>query len=1282
MAASVSVPRVQPRFILVWLVVSLVIVLPVIPASPVATAAPILAPADARTKLDATLQAVLDGRTRLAPTVRGATDGGRVGVTIIASRDLSADLANVGATTGARSPNNVHTATIPTARLMDLAALPGVDVVSAFPPVTPRLDKSLPGVGVVGADGTRSLISVDGTQVPADGRGTIVAVVDTGIDFTHEDFRNTDGSTRILAIWDQDTAGSGTPAIDNAGTTYDAPAFSFGTLCTHADITAALAGTTARCTERDTNGHGTHVASTAGGNLGVAPKADLLIVNSIGASQGDPAAAWQWIVAWAKREGKPVSITNSWGTHSGPHDGTDAYSRALDGWATLPGVAFVVAAGNEGSDPIHASGVLDATASAPFKATGNATELHVYYDKAHAYSARVRHGSHQTTLVPKGATYSPSSDSGYASLGGTIASFSNCTTTYQSVCAIEVTLTGLVTNDGTWSIELVRESNIPSADQTWHAYVANEQGAAFTSPDYRGTLDEPAVARGAITVGAWTTKPCWSPASGGSSCNGGAILNSYARFSSLGPTRDGRLKPEVSAPGEVINAALSRYALGEEAARVTAGSLGQPNGRLAIQGTSMATPHIGGVLALLFQANATLTTVQLKDALIGSNTSPRTVTDAFTEVTTGAANIIDVPSSNDARVGANAPSNSGRPAWNNRWGYGKANAMRALQAVASVAPTVTPTLRPTFTPTPSGVFAFKTGLGAIAVGDAHACVVRGDGTVACWGSNADGQVGDGTTTNRTSPVTISGAARFARVYTGGSHTCAIDADGAAWCWGKNNSGQLGDGTSTNRPSPVKVNGNATFTMLSAGAYFTCGLTSSGTILCWGDNSYGQRATTIANAIATPAASASLPDGASGWAAITAGAAHTCAITVEGDAYCWGNNGKGQLGDGTTTNTGTTGAISAVNAQARFTAISAGASHTCALDTVGDLYCWGWNGNLQLGDGTQTDRPMPIIAATPESFSAPWTSLEVGYAHTCASDAAETTWCWGLNTQGQLGTGSSAQLVAAPNAVSGTYARLGAGGSAATGSSTCGVATWDVRCWGANGAGQLGNGSTYASNVPVPVAFATPTPSANVTSTPTSAAILTVTPTPSRTLTAITTTRTATPTVTGTAVRTSTATVARTSTTTPTTTRTVTATVTRTPSPSPTITRTPTVTPTSTISPTPTITRTATMTRTVTVTRTSTVTITKTRTVTPTPTITRTATGTLTPTTTGTATVTRTATTTRTPTTTRTSTITRTVTRTRTATPTRSLTPVPTRTSTSTPTRTWTAVPSRTRTPTP
>ena len=199
------------------------------------------------------------------------------------------------------------------------------------------------------------------------------------------------------------------------------------------------------------------------------------------------------------------------------------------------------------------------------------------------------------------------------------------------------------------------------------------------------TLDEPAVARGAITVGAWTTKREWKAANAPNATWSApnATVGSYARFSSIGPTRDGRLKPEVAAPGEVINAALSKDAPDEDPARITVGGTGTPNSRIVLQGTSMASPHVAGVVALLLQKNPTWTTDQLKSALAGTDVTANTNTDAFTNVIHGAVKsdgtaYEDVAAPTDLVVNANASGNTGRPAWNNRWGYGKVNVAKAL----------------------------------------------------------------------------------------------------------------------------------------------------------------------------------------------------------------------------------------------------------------------------------------------------------------------------------------------------------------------------------------------------------------------------------------------------------------------------------------------------------------------------------------------------------------------------------------------------------------------------
>mgnify|MGYP003345809408 CR=1 FL=1 len=246
----------------------------------------------------------------------------------------------------------MHTATIPLGAIDAVAKIPGVTKVAASLPTEPLNDKGLPGSGVIDATSrARYPISVDGTL--ADGAGTIVAIVDTGIDFSHSDFLNADGTTRIVALWDQtDLSGTGTAAI--AGDR-GVSAFTYGTECSRQQIDNQNAGRSNGCAQKDTNGHGTHVASIAAGKYGVAPKADILVVNSIGTTGGDPIKAFQWVVAMAAREGKPVSVNNSWGGHSGPHDGSDAASLAIDGYAALPGVVMMVAAGNEGQMKLHAS---------------------------------------------------------------------------------------------------------------------------------------------------------------------------------------------------------------------------------------------------------------------------------------------------------------------------------------------------------------------------------------------------------------------------------------------------------------------------------------------------------------------------------------------------------------------------------------------------------------------------------------------------------------------------------------------------------------------------------------------------------------------------------------------------------------------------------------------------------------------------------------------------------------------------------------------------------------
>ena len=354
-------------------------------------------------------------------------------------------------------------------------------------------------------------------------------------------------------------------------------------------------------------------------------------------------------------------------------------------------------------------------------------------------------------------------------------------------------------------------------------------------------------------------------------------------------------------------------------------------------------------------------------------------------------------------------------------------------------------------------------------GTQHTCAVLDDGSVSCWGWNDGGQLGDGTTTERNTPAPTSslGTGRTAvAISSGAFHTCAILDNGSVSCWGVNYFGELGDGTTTHRntPTPTSSLGTGrTAVAISSGEYHTCALLDDASVSCWGWNEFGQLGDGTGTSRRTPTPTSSLGTGRTA-VAITSGYDHNCAILDDASVSCWGNNGYGQLGDGTTTDRSTPTPTSSLGTGRTAVAISSGAYHTCAILDNASVSCWGRNEYGRLGDGTTTDRSTPTPTS---SLGTGRTAVAIssGYYHTCAILDDASVNCWGYNRNGRLGDGTTTNR-STPTQTS----SLGIGRTAiaiSSGSShTCAILdNASVSCWGWNDVGILGDGTTIDRNVP-------------------------------------------------------------------------------------------------------------------------------------------------------------------------------------------------------------------------
>ena len=379
---------------------------------------------------------------------------------------------------------------------------------------------------------------------------------------------------------------------------------------------------------------------------------------------------------------------------------------------------------------------------------------------------------------------------------------------------------------------------------------------------------------------------------------------------------------------------------------------------------------------------------------------------------------------------------------------------------------------------------------SLSLGSNHSCAVASTGGVKCWGYGTYGQLGNnasGAGSGRTTPNDVTElSSGVSAIALGWNHSCALTTTGGVKCWGYNPLGELGDGSTIQRTTPVDVRtSSSSSTALSGvsaialGNQSSCALTTDGGVKCWGLNNYGQLGDGTQSNRSTPLdvhTSSSSSTALSGVTAIDIGGFHSCAVTATGGVKCWGWSGDGQLGDGSSGDT--TKSTSPVDVHTSSTsntplsgvkAIALGYEHSCALTTAGGVKCWGDNNSGQLGNGSSgssADRTTPVDVTGLTSGVA---AIALGANHSCALTTTGGVKCWGSNYSGQLGNGSSGSSADRNTPVDVTGLTSGVAAIALGDTHSCALmTTGGVKCWGRGELGQLGNGSTTDRSTPVDV----------------------------------------------------------------------------------------------------------------------------------------------------------------------------------------------------------------------
>lgn len=315
---------------------------------------------------------------------------------------------------------------------------------------------------------------------------------------------------------------------------------------------------------------------------------------------------------------------------------------------------------------------------------------------------------------------------------------------------------------------------------------------------------------------------------------------------------------------------------------------------------------------------------------------------------------------------------------------------------------------------------------AVAAGGDTTCVIA-SGQAYCWGAGADGRLGNSDNSNSLVPVavTTSGVLNnktINSISVGGAHACVIANDGLPFCWGLGTSGQLGNSgiTSSNVPEAVTMTGLSSLTgrkgiSISAGGNFTCLVADNKTAHCWGEGSLGQLGSSISSSSYPKAVNTTGDLSGKSVSYVSAGMSHACVVTLDNLAFCWGGNFSGQLGNGGTSTSTVPVAVDtsvALNGKAIKT-VTAGVASSCAVDTAGKAYCWGDNTEGQLGDNsslTQSATPVAVYAGDALNGKVVQT-VESGDSHICTVTKSEQVYCWGKNDKGQIGNNSTTGALA-------------------------------------------------------------------------------------------------------------------------------------------------------------------------------------------------------------------------------------------------------------------------------